>query len=126
MEAGEIQTEINNKARELGIYPDDLKMVPYVIGDAYQTAHFLNRFMSENNLRSVNFYLPYYETRKFQFYFERYLNPDLIAQIKPSESSYRHLLEQWIQNTGLGNLYLDQYLTMTHYYFNKFLWSSRT
>ena len=125
MEAGKIQVEINNKARELGINPDDLKMVPHIIGDAYQTAHFLNRFMNENNLKSARFFLPYYETRKFQFYFERFLNPDLTAQIKPLESSYRHFLDQWIQNTGLGNLYLDQYLIMIHYYFNKFLWSSR-
>ena len=125
MEAGKIQAEINNKARELGINPNDLKMVPHIIGDAYQTTQFLNRFMSKNNLKSARFFLPYYETRKFQFYFERFLNPDLTAQIKPLESSYRHFLDQWIQNTGLGNLYLDQYLIMIHYYFNKFLWSSR-
>jgi dolichol-phosphate mannosyltransferase len=39
---------------------------------------------------------------------------DHTIQIKPLECSSRHFLEQWIQNTGLGNLYVDQYLTMTH------------
>ncbi len=81
--------------------------------------------MSANDLKSANFYLPYYETQKFQFYFERFLNPNITIQINPIESNYRHFLEQWLQNTGRGNLFLDQYLIMAHYYFNKFLWSSR-
>ena len=125
MAAEKIQAKINDKARKLGINPNDLIMVPHVFGDAYQTTYFINQFMSERSLKSASFYLPYYETRKFQFYFKRFLNPSLTTQIKPLESSYRHLLEQWLQNTGLGNLYLDQYLIMAHYYFNKFLWSSR-
>jgi uncharacterized SAM-binding protein YcdF (DUF218 family) len=117
------QTEINKKAIMLGINPDDLNIVPYITKDAYQTTLFLNRFMSENNLKSASIYLPYYETKKFKFYFNRFLNPDFTIQIIPQETSYRHLLEQWLQNTGIGNLYLDQYLIMSHYYFNKFLWS---
>ena len=125
MEERKIQNEINNEARKLGIDLNDLKLVPHIIGDGYQTTQFLNRFMRENNLKSVRLFLPYYETRKLQFYFKRYLNPGFTAQIKPLESSYRHLLEQWLQNTGLGNIFLDQYLIMAHYFFNKFLWSSR-
>lgn len=125
IEAEKIQEENNNKAQELGINPRDLKMVSHTIGYAYQTTHFLNQFMSENNLKSVGFYLPYYGTRKFQFYFKRFLNPEFTVQIKPLESNYRHFLGQWMQNSGLGNLFLDQYLIMAHYYFNKFLWSSR-
>lgn len=120
-----VLAEIYNKARKLGIDSEDLIMVPHILGDAYQTTHFLNRFMGENNLNSASIYLPYYETQKFQFYFKRFLNPGFTVQITPLETSYRHLLGQWLQNTGLGNLYLDQYLIMTHYYFNKFLWSSR-
>jgi uncharacterized SAM-binding protein YcdF (DUF218 family) len=123
MKAEKIQAENNKKARELGINPDDVKMIPHTIGEAHQTAHLLNQFMSKNNLKSVSFYLPYYETRKFKFYFKRFLKPDFTIQVKPLETSYRHLLEQWLQNTGLGNLYLDQYLIMAHYYFNKFPWS---
>ena len=122
-EAEKIQDTINYQAKNLGIDLNDLKMVPYTAGDAHQTALFLNQFMSDNNLKSASFYLPYYETRKFKFYFKRFLNPDFTIHIKPLEASYRPLLEQWLQNTGLGNLYLDQYLIMTHYYFNKFLWS---
>ncbi len=124
MAAEKIQTVVNNKALELGINSSDLKIVPHVIGDAYQTTQLLNRFMSKNNLKSARFYLPYFETRKFQFYFKRFLNPDITIQVKPLELSYRHLLDRWLQNTGLGNLFLDQYLIMAHYYFNMFLWSS--
>ena len=63
------------------------------------------------------------ETEKFQFYFKRFLNPEITIQVKPLESKYRHLLEHWISNTGLSNVYLDQYLIMFHYYFNKILWT---
>jgi uncharacterized SAM-binding protein YcdF (DUF218 family) len=121
--AKNIQDTINYQAKNFGIDLKDLKMIPYAAGDAHQTAHFLNQFMGDNNLKSANLYLPYYETRKFKFYFKRFLNPDFMIQIKPLETSYRPLLEQWLQNTGLGNLFLDQYLIMIHYYFNKFLWS---
>jgi uncharacterized SAM-binding protein YcdF (DUF218 family) len=124
-ETEKIQDEINSKTKKLGINLNDLKKVPYTLGDAHQTAHFLNQFMSKNNLKSASFYLPYYETRKYKFYFNKYLNPDFTIHVKPLETSYRPLLEQWLQNAGLGNLYLDQYLIMLHYYFNKFLWSSR-
>ena len=82
--------------------------------------------MRAEGLKSASLYLPYYETRKFQFYFTRFLKPDITVQVKPLESSYHHLLEQWLENTGLGNIFLDQYLIMTHYYFNKWLWSSRS
>lgn len=124
MAAEKIQAKINDKSRKFGINPNDLIMVPHVFGDIYQTTYFINQFMREHSLKSLRFYLPYYETKKFQFYFKRFLNPGLTTQIKPLESSYRHFLEQWLQNTGLGNLYLDQYLIMAHYFFNKLLWSS--
>jgi uncharacterized SAM-binding protein YcdF (DUF218 family) len=115
--------EIHNRAKKLRIDLNDLIMIPHAMGDAYQTTRFINQLMEENHLQAASIFLPYYETRKFQFYFKRFLNSDFTIQIKPLESRYRHLLEHWLQNTGLGNLYLDQYLIMTHYYFNKLLWS---
>jgi uncharacterized SAM-binding protein YcdF (DUF218 family) len=116
--------EIHTQAQKLGIAPGDLTIVSHTLGDAYQTIIFLNLFMKENHLKTANIFLPYHETRKFQFYFKRFSNLDFSAELNPLESKYRHLLEQWRHNTGLANLYLDQYLYMIHYYFNKILWSS--
>jgi uncharacterized SAM-binding protein YcdF (DUF218 family) len=116
--------EIHIQAQKLGIAPGDLTIVPHTLGDAYQTINFLKHFMEENHLKTANIFLPYHETRKFQFYFKRFLNSDFTAQLYPLESKYRHLLEHWRHNAGLANLYLDQYLYMIHYYFNKILWSS--
>jgi uncharacterized SAM-binding protein YcdF (DUF218 family) len=126
MKEGEIRAEIDSRAQKLGIKAEDFKVTPYAVGDAYQTTHLLNQFMDENKLKIVNLYLPYYETRKFQFYFKKFLRPEFTVQVKPLESSYQYLLERWLQNTGLGNIFLDQYLLMAHYYFNKFLWSPPT
>jgi uncharacterized SAM-binding protein YcdF (DUF218 family) len=118
-----IQNDIKNKILKLGIDPNDLILVPHTLGDVYQTTRYLNQYMSQIKLKSASLFLPYYETRKFRFYFKRFLNPKFTVQIKPLESDYRHSLELWLQNTGLGNLFLDQYLIITHYYFNKILWS---
>jgi uncharacterized SAM-binding protein YcdF (DUF218 family) len=116
--------EIQARAKKLGVNLGDLTIVPYALEDAYQTTKFLNKFMKENRLKTANIFLPYYKTRKFQFYFKRYLNSAFTIQLNPLESKYRHLLEQWRYNAGLANLYLDQYLYMTHYYFNEILWTS--
>ena len=116
--------EINSQARKLGIDLNDLTIIPHALSDAYQTTHFLNQFLEENNIKTANIFLPYYETRKFQFYFNRFQKPEFTTHLIPLESKYRHLLEHWRYNAGLANLYLDQYLIMAHYYFNKVLWSS--
>jgi uncharacterized SAM-binding protein YcdF (DUF218 family) len=116
--------EINSQARKLGIDLSDLTIIPNTLGDAYQTTHFLNQFLEENNIKTANIFLPYHETRKFQFYFNRFQKPKFTTHLIPLESQYRHLLEHWWHNAGLANLYLDQYLIMAHYYFNKVLWSS--
>jgi len=115
--------EIHAQAQKMGIASGDLTIVPHALGDAHQTTQFLNQFMEENHLRTVNIFLPYHETRKFQFYFDRFLNSEFTAQLNPLESKYRHLLEHWRSNAGLANIYLDQYLYMIHYYFNKALWT---
>jgi uncharacterized SAM-binding protein YcdF (DUF218 family) len=123
-DSSELKNKTNSKAEELKIKLDDLIFVPKEIGEVYETTIFLNRFMSKNDLKSAILFLPYYETEKFQFYFRRFLNSELSINIKPLEARYKHLLEQWISNTGLSNIYLDQYLIMAHYYFNKILWTS--
>jgi uncharacterized SAM-binding protein YcdF (DUF218 family) len=115
--------EIHSQARKLGIDLSNLIIILHSLGDAYQTTHFLNQFLEENHIKAANIFLPYYETRKFQFYFNRFQKPELNTQLIPLESKYRHLLEHWRHNAGLANLYLDQYLLMAHYYFNKVLWS---
>ena len=107
----------------LKIKLNDLIFVPHEIGEVYETTIFLNRFMAKNDLKSAILFLPYYETEKFQFYFRRFLSPELTIQVKPLEARYKHFLEQWISNTGLSNIYLDQYLIIAHYYFNKILWT---
>jgi uncharacterized SAM-binding protein YcdF (DUF218 family) len=116
--------KIHSQARKLGIDLGDLTIIPHALGDAYQTTHFLNQFLEENQIKTANIFLPYYETRKFQFYFNRFQKPEFTIHPIPLESKYRHLLEHWRHNAGLANLYLDQYLIMSHYYFNKILWSS--
>jgi uncharacterized SAM-binding protein YcdF (DUF218 family) len=118
--------EIQKRAIKLGVNLDDLKIAPHSFGDAYQTTQFLNQFMKVNQFNSVIIFLPYHETKKYQFYFKRFLNSDFTIQLNPLESKYRHLLERWRNNAGLANLYLDQYLHMIHYYFNKILWSSNS
>lgn len=117
--------EIHTQAQKLGIVPGDLIIVPHALGDPHQTTKFLNQFMEENHLKTANIFLPYHETRKFKFYFKRFLNSKFTTQLNPLESEYRHLLEHWRHNAGLANLYLDQYLYMIHYYFNKILWSPK-
>ena len=116
--------EIHSQARKLGIDLSNLIIISHALGDAYQTTHFLNQFLKENHIKAANIFLPYYETRKFQFYFNRFQKPEFNTRLIPLESKYRHLLEHWRHNAGLANLYLDQYLIMIHYYFNKILWSS--
>ena len=116
--------EIHSQARKLGIDLSNLIIISHELGDAYQTTHFLNQFLKENHIKAANIFLPYYETRKFQFYFNRFQKPEFTTHPIPLESKYRHLLEHWRHNAGLANLYLDQYLIMAHYYFNKVLWSS--
>jgi uncharacterized SAM-binding protein YcdF (DUF218 family) len=118
------QQKIKTRTQKLGIDPSDLTIVTHTLGDAYQTTKILNKFMKENKIKTASIFLPYYETGKFQFYFNRYLNPEFTIQVNPLETQYRHLLEHWRHNAGLANLYLDQYLYMIHYYFNKILWSS--
>ena len=115
---------IHSQARKLGIDLNDLTIIPHALSDAYQTTHFLNQFLEENNIKTANIFLPYHETRKFKFYFNRFQKPEFNTRLIPLESKYRHLLEHWRHNAGLANLYLDQYLIMIHYYFNKILWSS--
>jgi hypothetical protein len=89
-----ILAEINIQAQEFGIDLKDITRVAHAISGATTTPQFLNNFMREKGLKSASLYLPYYETRKFQFYFTRFLKPDIIVQVKPLESSYHHLLEQ--------------------------------
>ena len=120
-----LKNKITSKAEELKIELTDLIFVSHAIGEVHETTLFLNRFMAKYKLKSAILFLPYYETEKFQFYFRRFLDPELSIQVKPLEPKYRHLLERWISNTGLSNIYLDQYLIMAHYYFNKILWTSR-
>jgi uncharacterized SAM-binding protein YcdF (DUF218 family) len=123
LEQEEVQNKIKDKTRILGINPNDLILVPHTLGDVYQTTRFLNEYMSQIKLESASLFLPYYETKKFKFYFKRFLNKKFTVQIKSLESDYLHSLELWLQNTGIGNLFLDQYLIIIHYYFNKILWS---
>jgi uncharacterized SAM-binding protein YcdF (DUF218 family) len=114
--------EIHRQAQKLGIDLSDLTIIPLALGDVYQTTHFLNQFLEKNHIKTVNIFLPYYKTRKFQFYFNKFIKPEFTTHPIPLESKYRHLLEHWRHNAGLANLYLDQYLIMIHYYFNKILW----
>jgi hypothetical protein len=125
VDAGELKNKITSKAAELKVELSDLILVPHAIGEVRETTLFLNQFMAKYKLKSAILFLPYYETEKFQFYFRRFLDPELSIQVKPLESKYRHLLERWISNTGLSNIYLDQYLIIAHYYFNKILWTSQ-
>lgn len=120
---GNLEKKVSKMANELKVKPNDIIFVSHSIGEVYDTTLFLNRFMAKNNLKFAILFLPYYETEKFQFYFKRFLNPEITIQVKPLESRYRHLLEQWVSNTGLSNIYLDQYLIMAHYYINKILWT---
>ena len=120
---GELKNEVESKAKEFKINLNDIVIVPHPIVEAYETILILNKYFVKNNIKSAILFLPYYETEKFHFYFKRFLNPGITLQIKPLESKYRHLLEQWASNTGLSNIYLDQYLIIAHYYFNKILWS---
>lgn len=117
-----VQNIIKDKARKSGIDPNDLTLLPHALGNVYQTTRYINQYMNQAQLKSAILFMPYYETGKFQFYFQRFLNPEFKIQIKSLKTDYRHFLELWLQNTGLGNLFLDQYLIITHYYFNKILW----
>lgn len=78
----------------------------------------------EREIRSALFYAIYYKTRRHRFFLDRYLNgPGITTYVQPASDDYSRNFERWWENTMLDNLFMDEYLRIAFYYFNKILWS---
>jgi len=113
------------KALKNGIKPEDIEILEADVGDGRRFARFLSGRVSRENVRSAVFFCSYYQTRRFRFYLDRgFSRPETTVFVRPVEQLYRDRFHRWWENTMLDNLFLEEYLRMGFYYFNKLLGSS--
>jgi len=113
-------------AERLEISKDDLVFINNELGDAVDAGGYLRRLFAEREIRSAILLVPYFQTRTYRFFLDRNENWDPDRGrifIQPLEKDYAEQFDCWWLNTGLDNLYLDQYLRIGWYYFNKLLLS---
>lgn len=114
------------KAEKWGIRRDDLIVFDRTLENRDDISYFnsLKKLLRENGIHSAVFYSPYYKTRRKRFYLDRYLDgPGIESYVVSAEENYLPRFERWWENTALDNLFMDEYLKIAFYYFNKFLWS---
>lgn len=120
------EEEVRGQAEKIGIKNMDLIIVVRPV-DKIQLYHLLGELFLENDIHSAVFYTGYYRGRRWRFYLDRYFDqPGIVTYVQTNElnKDYMRNFDRWWENTILDNQFLDEYLSMLFYYFNKVLWSS--
>lgn len=114
--------EVRKQARTAGILPEDLILTQARRVWPREYVRFLQTDLRQHGIRSAVVFMPYFKTRRFRFLFDRYWTaPEIRIYVQPTTVGYRQSMEHWWENTMLDNLFLEEYLKMAHYYFNKVL-----
>ena len=120
------EEDVREQAGRAGI---DLKDLFVVFRPQSEIQYFsmLETLFLEKNIRSAVFYVGYYRGRRHRFYLDRYFkNKEIATYVQPANTGtdYMRNFDRWWENTMLDNLFMDEYLRIFYYYFNKVLWSS--
>lgn len=119
------EERVRKRAAEMGIDDKDLFFLQVHHKDNLQHARFFKNFFARHKIRSALFLLPDHKTRRYRFYFDRYFqNAGIAAYVQPDSVNYEPKFERWWEQTTLANFFLDEYLRIAWYLFNKLLWSS--
>jgi hypothetical protein len=122
----DIEKDIYGQAQQFGIQPADLIVFDRPQDDI-QFFISMEKLLLEKNLHSALYYVGYYKSRRYRFYLDRYFHDKEIATyVQPTntDKDYMRNLERWWENTLLDNLFIDEYLRIGFYYFNKMFWFS--
>lgn len=122
----DIEKDINEQAQRHGIAWADLIIFDRPQDDI-QYFNSMKKLLLERNLHSAVYYVGFYKSRRCRFYLDRYFHDKAIeTYVQPinTDKDYMRNLERWWENTLLDNLFIDEYLRMAFYYFNKMLWFS--
>ncbi len=119
-----LESLARKKAREAGIRMEDLITLSPVFASDVEYVNYFETLFSRKGVRSALFVQPFYKTRRYDFYFSRFLKSgNLKIYVQPLEDNYENLLHEWWKNTMLDNLFAAEFFRILYYYFNKALWS---
>lgn len=115
------EQDIRAQGERAGINSDDLIVITRPQDDVRYFSS-LKRLFLEKNLHSAVFYVGYYRGRRHRFYLDRYFN-GVATYVQPinSNTDYMRNFDRWWENTILDNQFIDEYLRILFYYFNKAL-----
>lgn len=115
------EQDVKAQGEQAGISRDDLMVITRSQDDV-QYFNSLKKLFVEKDLHSAVFYVGYYRGRRHRFYLDRYFD-GVTTYVQPinSNADYMRNFDRWWENTILDNLFIDEYLRMFFYYFNKAL-----
>lgn len=120
----DIEKDIKDQAQRFGIAWTDL-MIFDRPQDDMRFFKSMEKMLLEKGLHSAVYYVGFYKSRRYRFYLDRYFqDKGIVTYVQPINAEYMRNLERWWENTLLDNLFIDEYLRMAFYYFNKMLWFS--
>lgn len=115
------EQEVREQGAQAGINSDDLIVITRPRDDAQYFGSLKKLFIDED-LHSAVFYVGYHRGRRYRFYLDRYFDGvATYVQTINSNTDYMRNFDRWWENTILDNLFIDEYLRMFFYYFNKAL-----
>lgn len=118
------EDSIRNRAREAGIDDKDLIVHRVQSGSRLEYIRFLKKFFSEHKIHSALFLYEFYKTRGNRFYLDRYFQDSgVAAYVQPYREDYQVHFERWWRKNRFANYFLDEYLGMAWYFFNRLLGS---
>lgn len=115
---------VTKQAREAGIDGKDLFVEQVQFESRLEYIRFLKKFFSEHNIHSSLFLYEFYKTRGNRFYLDRYFQDSgVAAYVQPYRDDYQAHFERWWRKNRFANYFLDEYLGMAWYFFNRLLGS---
>jgi hypothetical protein len=116
--------EVRKKAEKLGIPQEQVLIYKNKFVGEIDRIIFYKYILKSLDAKSVLFFDTFYRTRTRRFFLDRYfegLNIKTYVQYEGNIETKE--LKRWWKKTMYANLFLEQYLAMGFYYFNKILWT---